>query len=366
MASQAAVLRAFTVLTTQMTPEAVGHEHRPRLRLARRPKNGTRAPWGVRRGVQAAFVLSAEAERDVQDWRRVLEQPNVNGIGVGYRIRGGRPTKELSLLVFVERKRPLRRLSAEELVPPALPPTLTGGEAVRVDVYELGKLRPQPAVTRSPVKPGFSIGHARLDGAGTLGAIVAMGRQVFLLSNSHVLAPAGQAKRGDRVIYPGKLDGGRNPTDVVAELAEFTRLVPSRGARVRYVNAMDAAIAEVIPTRRGDIETQPQGIGRIGDVSDPKIGMRITKSGRTTGVTRGRVIAYPAQVEIRYEGIGVVGFSKTQAVCTRYSRAGDSGALILEQRTRKAVGLHFGGGEAGSVFTPIREVLREFAVRLVK
>ena len=54
-----------------------------------------------------------------------------------------------------------------------------------------------------------------------------------------------------------------------------------------------------------------------------------------------------------------------QVFCTRYSRPGDSGSLVLDQATGKAVGLHFAGANGGSVFSPIATVLSTLGVKLV-
>ena len=54
-----------------------------------------------------------------------------------------------------------------------------------------------------------------------------------------------------------------------------------------------------------------------------------------------------------------------QVLCTRYTDKGDSGSLVVEKATGRAVGLHFAGAEGGSVFSPIDEVLKTLDVRLV-
>ena len=60
---------------------------------------------------------------------------------------------------------------------------------------------------------------------------------------------------------------------------------------------------------------------------------------------------------------------------TRYSvpatqNGGNWGSLVLDRKTKKAVGLHFAGfpdkkGEMGSVFNPIDQVLEALGVALV-
>ena len=54
-----------------------------------------------------------------------------------------------------------------------------------------------------------------------------------------------------------------------------------------------------------------------------------------------------------------------KALDIRYTKGGDSGSLVLDQATGKAVGLHFAGAKKGSVFNPIGEVLSALGVKLV-
>ncbi|MEK6320694.1 MAG: hypothetical protein AABN33_03310 [Acidobacteriota bacterium] len=49
----------------------------------------------------------------------------------------------------------------------------------------------------------------------------------------------------------------------------------------------------------------------------------------------------------------------------KYTKPGDSGSLVLDQKTGRAVGLHFAGANSGSVFSPIDDVLNALGVKLV-
>lgn len=153
--------------------------------------------------------------------RRIFDSPNVVAVGIAEKVSHNKPTGTLALTFYVERKVPLSKLRADRAIPPTIPESLSGPEAVPTDVVVLGKIRPEINATRRPIQPGNSIGHIRVT-AGTLGAIVNKGRQIHLLSNSHVLADSGQGKKGDDVIYPGAADGGSEPSDVVAKLAVFS------------------------------------------------------------------------------------------------------------------------------------------------
>ena len=55
-----------------------------------------------------------------------------------------------------------------------------------------------------------------------------------------------------------------------------------------------------------------------------------------------------------------------QVLCTRYTDGGDSGSLVLQEGTDRLVGLHFAGASGGSVFSPIRPILRRVRGRLIR
>ncbi len=68
----------------------------------------------------------------------LLQKPNVVGVGIGYRHKGGKPTRTLALVVMVTRKVPPHRLKPGDLLPRRL-------EDVIVDVQEVGELLAQPS-----------------------------------------------------------------------------------------------------------------------------------------------------------------------------------------------------------------------------
>jgi hypothetical protein len=226
-------------------------------------------------------------------------------------------------------------------------------------VIETGEVVPEKNVNRSPVQPGYSIGHVKAT-AGTLGAVVVRSKkQYLLLSNSHVLAESGTAKKGDKILYPGRSDTGKDPKDVVGKLDRFKKFAKG-GA---YVNKVDCATARFNGTRKLKSGIKKLGIPK--GTGKAALGMTITKTGRTSHTTTGRVIGLAARLRIQYTGVGKVGF-RDQVLCTRYSKPGDSGSLVLDKKTKRAVGLHFAGGPKGSFFNPISEVLRALRIVLVK
>lgn len=300
------------------------------------------------------------ARRDpVNQLRQVLDTPNVVAVGIAQKLTKGKPTGKLALTFYVEKKIDSRKLRGHEMVPVAMPESLSGKEVVTTDVVELGRLRPEVNVTRRPVQPGNSVGHVLVT-AGTLGAVVLKGGKCQLLSNSHVLANSGKGKIGDVILYPGKADGGRQPKDVVGQLARFKKFVTGGP----FVNRVDSAVATPLAARVKEVTPAIKGLGVPRGTTVAKRGMQVVKVGRTTGKTVGKVVDVNFRFVLNYPGVGPVGF-RDQVLCTRYTKPGDSGSLVLDRKTMKAVGLHFAGAKGGSVFNPIADVLKALGVKLV-
>ena len=333
MASEKDILRALDLLTVA-------------------PRLGTRS-----------FSRGAHERADAA--RRIVDSDNVVAVGISEKESDGLPTGRLALTFYVARKIPLSELRADEAVPPALPDAAGGPQLIPTDVKAIGRIRPEVNAVRAPIQPGNSVAHVGVE-AGTLGAFVRKGGRLMLLSNSHVLAASGLAAKGDGILYPGRHDGGHAPEDLVATLADFVKFEVGGD----FVNRVDCAIAVPLAGRAGRLKEGIKGLGLPAGRIKPRRGMRVTKVGRTTGRTSGRVLDVNFRTVVFYPGVGNVGFVD-QVLCTRYTEAGDSGALVIEKESGKAVGLHFSGsapdGEASgsSIFSPIGEVLKALGVTLV-
>lgn len=213
--------------------------------------------------------------------------------------------------------------------------------------------------------------------SGTLGALVqdVEGNQ-YILSNTHVFAgdsvPGGNgvsAAVGDSINQPGFVDVGCQviSTDFVATLADWVELLPGSTSTV------DAAIAQVMP---GMVD--PAGsILEIGTISsDPAtavVGQLVKKSGRTSGLTRGKVAGLNATVTVQYEDecggnpYTVTFTNQILATPGKFLKAGDSGSLMVEDVSvnPRPVGLLFAGSNRIAIANPIQEVLTNLAVTMV-
>jgi hypothetical protein len=309
------------------------------------------------------FVMSSKVGpeslgqvKGIAEARKVIQQRNVVGIGVSRKVTDGKTLKDLAFTFFVEKKQAMSKLRATEAIPPVL--STETGQAVPTDVFEIGPLRPDANVERKPIEPGFSIGHFGGD-TGTLGAIVKRDGKYYVLSNSHVLAKCGKAKKGDIIVYPGIADGGKKTKDEIARLAEFVKL------KTRVTNTVDAAIAEIDEERAADLMAKIQGVGYPRGTIKAKAGMKVTKVGRTSGKTQATVLSATFRpLRLPYPDIGNISF-ENQILSTRFTEPGDSGSLVLDVKTKKVVGLHFASAKGGSTCAPIGRVLEILGVKLV-
>lgn len=311
----------------------------------------------------------------------IFAKPNVVGVGIGYKVINGAPSDQTCLKVLVRQKLPLAGLD-----PKAVIPREAGG--VRTDVVEVGELRAWQSPTERwrPAPGGVSIGHYKIT-AGTFGCVVRdrnSGARL-ILSNNHVLANSNDASPGDAILQPGAADGGTLPADRIGQLErfcpiEFNTDTPSCSAANMYVrlgnalaelvgskhrvsayqynpqavNLVDAAVAR--PDVDTDVLDRILEIGLISGVAPAFLGMRVRKSGRTTGYTTGEITVVDATVNVSY-GTGRVATFDNQLVSGPMSQGGDSGSLIVAADSPSAVGLLFAGSNQSTIFNPIQAVL---------
>jgi hypothetical protein len=251
-----------------------------------------------------------------------------------------------------------------------LPAALDG---VPVDIVVTGRfvaLCDKQSRCDRPVPIGISTGHPDIT-AGTLGARVTDGTNVFALSNNHVYANSNDASIGDSALQPGPFDGGQDPADTIGELYDFEPINLSGGD-----NLMDAAIAI---TSTGDVgtSTPADGYGApSGNVIACTEGcanllnLPVQKYGRTTGLTTGTITEVNVSVDVCYDVRGPLCFGSARFVQqlgidgASFSAGGDSGSAIVTQTDADAVGLLFAGSSTRTLGNRMDLVLDRFAVTI--
>jgi hypothetical protein len=279
---------------------------------------------------------------------------NIVGVGIGERHMAGRTTGEPAVTVYVVVKAPPEQVETAALVPNQY-------DGVPTDVVESGEFVAAGQRGRfRPATPGVSAAHFR-SGAGTLGFVARQDAAFCIVSNNHVFARENEGSHGDLILQPSRLDGGTPETDAIGELIAWTPL--AFDGTPTYV---DAAIAQ---TEESLVDEQVPALGGV--LYEPlaaEQGFIVRKRGRTTGLTRGHIHDPEATLKVRYR-TGSVLLSEQFLVKgldgVPFSESGDSGSLVVEERTRQPVGLLCGGSVRFTIVTPIHRVLETLALSFV-
>ena len=345
------------------------------------------------------MVDKIEKQRKLNE-ERLLKKKNVVGVGSGWKYISGKKTDIPCVRVYVSKKELPYKLGERDTIPKIL----GADEDVKTDVFYVGNICSPPTTKVSeanllrtlrrklsgiinrksryrPAFPGLSIGNIKIT-AGTFGAVgVWLGKKV-IISNAHVLCedPFCGVSEATCVTYegaavkkkltiqqevaifqPGVYDGGRFPEDLLASMRKMVLIQENNNNYVDCSFAVPeeesdiiSAIAELDITPTGIIPWNPRGTGLVG--------MSGIKSGRTTEVTSGELIDANATLQINY-GDKTAKFVE-QILFTDMSEGGDSGSLILQEGTNKAIGLLFAGSDVVTVANPIEHVLKPLGISL--
>jgi hypothetical protein len=297
-----------------------------------------------------------------------LRKKHVVGVGIGVKIKDGKPTGKPALITYVTSKKPLSTLDADDVIPETV-------DGVETDVIEIGMPTIQPVLKEKeflrtlpsneltsrmrPVKGGWSVGHYDIT-AGTIGAVVFnkdehVPTTYYVLSNNHVLANSNAASIGDPILQPGPVDGGEAPDDQIAKLSRFVPIdfTPDKPLE-EHNNLVDAAIAE------GSLQELDREVYWNGYVKgwkrkdDLEVGTIVKKTGRTTGYTTAEVTSVDATIDVNFGGNRVARFHD-QILTTHFSEGGDSGSLVTNA-DNEAIGLLFAGSPEITILNHIENV----------
>lgn len=98
------------------------------------------------------------------------------------------------------------------------------------------------------------------------------------------------------------------------------------------------------------------GIGKITGITEAHLGQEVKFSGRSSGLSSGKVIAVDVSLYINISSTEQLFFTD-QLVTTALSQPGDSGSLLVDQKNR-AAGLLFAGSEKVSICNRIENVFK--------
>lgn len=250
----------------------------------------------------------------------------------------------------------------------AFEPFGTDGEA------QLEPTTPQPPKARyRPIKAGVSEIHQSSTAAtaGHYPALVVDAENGYWsddvakgdlvrISNNHVYARRNLAEYGDYIIQPSPYDGG-SVNDTSGTLAGYVPLAD--GVRVDVA----ARTSDPEMDTLGGFNLPEEWPTRV--VRDPAeylalVGQSVHKSGRTTGVSTGSVLAHDASARVRFgDGLGVLTL-KGQIIAGDMSKGGDSGSPIYTT-TGALVGHLFAGSDRFTIINRADAIEAEFGVKLL-
>jgi hypothetical protein len=297
---------------------------------AKRVSSAKRKPQTAAPGAQfpplKAEEMGALLQVLKQHEKALRAHKGVFKVDVGYRWKDGLLTGEVALRVHVKEKKPIAALEAKDVLPKEM-----GG--FPVDVIQ-SHIKLHRNTRRNPIVGGVETRNVNVtvNPLGTLGAVVfdaANNNAPMALSNHHVYVstrPNGAA--GEQANQPGNT----NNADAIGIVARSNR-------------ALDCAVVTLNGVRPAST-TIIDFAGGIKGVIDPVIGLRVTKSGRTTGTTRGMI-----------EGVSADEFTvvPVPGQWQELSRPGDSGSIWLEQDSHASVGLHYAGEDETDTPAPADE-----------
>jgi hypothetical protein len=310
---------------------------------------------------ETLLEIKARAAAEFMTW------PGVTAVGIGGRERGGRPTGEVVLKVFVVRKRPLSDLAPDRVLPAEF-------EGVGIDVSELAPSQPDtdpggdpdappdgpvgsPRVPRGngdddkyrPLVGGIQVQTAHSGaGTGTLGLILVHktdATQVFALTNFHVVDSGSESAEAD-VTRVGQ------PTNFASSTKCCSRLFGTFVAGDRDT-VRDAAAVQLDPGMQWMAEIVDvgavSGTHTITVAEAATLTYSVQKRGAKTRLTGGVVEAINATHTtdgITRHNVTVVRPKYNLAVpddeITYFADHGDSGSAVLND-DNEVVGLHYGG-----------------------
>ncbi len=283
---------------------------------------------------------------------------NVQAVAIGLGRPGDGPPGEPTLTVFVAETTTVDKV--REQVVDGL--GVQNVADIPLTVRRSGQFEAQPHPFRiRPAPGGVSVGHVKIT-AGTLGCL-AIGRnaphnqRLMCLSNNHVLANSNNAAFGDSIIQPGRYDGGSHPNDQIA--------IPNKFVPIQFggaTNYVDAAVGWCWPDRVRRELIYPAGgsyyLFRIGSSPIyPQLGWTVGKTGRTTQLTQGQIVATNWSGYVNYGSPGqafFVGQMVVQSSSGNFSAGGDSGSVIWGWWSGlPPIGLLFAGGGGYTIGSPM-------------
>lgn len=269
---------------------------------------------------------------------QLLAIPGVVDVLVGIKETGRRATEQVVFQVYVEKKKPLADLASAHRIPATaagIPTDVIGRDPIEPHDVLCGGIR----LTQSLW--GMSFGTLGVIGLATAANTHVAENTPILLTNQHVADDIG-----------GVVGRGCLCDSWCCECCDIGRLIDAG-----LTNRVDGAIATLHEGVRFSHDIL--SIGAIRGSGVATMGMPIVKHGQTSGFTKGTVTQDNLPAFTRTDGATFVGQIRVAPTApdTTMSDAGDSGAVYVDERTRRVVGLNHAGSEGIGFGNHIADVM---------
>jgi hypothetical protein len=322
---------------------------------------------------RSATEVACDLKQAKEEAVKQLLGPNSNvvGIGIGKKVTDGKETQEDCVRVYVVSK----IVDPNNLSPKSLVPRDFCG--VTTDVIEVGRFgrnggptkpgcnSPKPTgITSpgpgSPIRVKTSAPNVNEGLRGTLGAVVTDGANRYILSCNHVLARNGRVPEKHATIVSAEFVGRE---DEIAKPGRFVELDEKGG------NSVDCALA-LLPANTHKVQAAfPSGINlSLGGPDDRKPGIDVTKFGAITGKTHGKIVDTDVNLYVDYS-FGTFCFEHQVMIESteddqHFAAAGDSGSIIMNGTTYRAIAMVFAASGRFAVACPLEMALEKLALKV--
>ena len=292
----------------------------------------------------------------------LLKHPHIHGVGVGFWDKK-QPKRGAAVIIYSN----LISVTLLGIRPTVSLQRKNRNVVVPLRVVKTGRVHSHTDYKRRirPVPAGYSVGTRA--GAGTVGLIVKNAlshNQLYILSNNHVLTNPVNIRHRAATLQPGGTGDQGAMMDGVGYLSRYVRL------RKNSSNLVDVALST--PVSNSILSPRYATVGTVpGHVTAYRVGERLKKVGRTTGLRYGTVESVNTDMLVGYGGrLGTLLF-RNQTVIRGprpVSRPGDSGSVWLRRKDNFAAAVNFAGTDDGriSIAFPVDWAMKRFQIRVAQ
>ena len=272
---------------------------------------------------------------------------NLVGIGVAEKRVKGKATGKAAITFYVRHKvRDLRKLRKDLRLRKKFKGMLC--DVVQVGIIRAAQGNPDPSAFNKRLFPGCQIGVAG-GSPGTLGGFVRDDAgDVYLVTNSHVVAPDGGNAVGATVFQPAPGSPGSRAVATVTDMGEIGG------------DDLDVAFARLEKEFEDALFDIPH-VGALAGLGTPDKSENVAMFAQFSGHMEGSLFSVDSDVEVLFEDSGISRIFRgvLALVPSDFADRGDSGAFIVDN-DNTLIGLLFAVSGSRSFAIPIQKVQASF------